>query len=226
MATTVAQDSFTEEGSGTAALTTHTPEVGTAWTLDYSGVAGGLLIDKTNDRVSCPIPPDSSGEDGGGWGVVSPDVTGEVDVYLTSDDGYYCGPVVRRVSSTTHYRIWANKTALYLYRRTSGADTVIASVSKLSGATKFRLQASGVSPTTLRVKAWLSSGSEPEEWGIDTTDNTAANQNAIGKVGISASSYDDGEGYVGGAKVDDFLATTPSADMYSPAVTLALTGMV
>jgi hypothetical protein len=204
---TVAQDSFTEAGSGTAALSTHTPETGTSWTADYVGSAGGILIDKTNDRAAATVPPNMSGLDGGGISVVAPDISGDVDVYLSTDDAYFGGPVVRRVSSTTYYFVQGSYNLFYLYRSTAGAWTEVASASKSIGASRYRLQASGASPTSLRLKAWLQSGSEGGSWGIDTTDNTAANQNTTGKVGIFVGSYDDGEGLIGATTADDFLAT-------------------
>lgn len=43
-------------------------------------------------------------------------------------------------------------------------------------AISIRVQAEGTSPTTIRARAWTTTGTEPTDWQLTTTDNTAALQ--------------------------------------------------
>ena len=49
-----------------------------------------------------------------------------------------------------------------------------------------KVEVSGTSPTTVKVKAWLNSNPEPTTWQISSTDSTSAMQVA-GPVGFKAS---------------------------------------
>ena len=77
MATTVRQDSFTEAGTGTANLNTHTAEVGGTWTQRQQT----MWIDKDADVARA----DNSGNYG--LYTLGDAITGEVDVYGTNKAG-------------------------------------------------------------------------------------------------------------------------------------------
>jgi len=87
-----------------------------------------------------------------------------------------------RVASTGAVAIWLVKTQ-------GGSETVLASTT-VAGLTyaagdtlNLRLQVSGTSPSSLKVKAWTSGRSEPTSWTLSGTDSTAALQSA-GSIGL------------------------------------------
>jgi PKD repeat protein len=70
-------------------------------------------------------------------------------------------------------------------------ETVIGSEKTASGLSvapnqplRIRVQAIGANPTTLRVKTWLASASEPSAWNVTVTDADAALQGS-GTVGVA-----------------------------------------
>jgi PKD repeat protein len=87
-----------------------------------------------------------------------------------------------RIASNGAVSIWLVKTE-------GGAETVlgsttVAGLTYAAGETlNLRLQASGTSPTSLKVKAWKSGSSEPTAWTLSASDSTAALQSA-GSIGL------------------------------------------
>jgi len=63
--------------------------------------------------------------------------------------------------------------------------TVPGAATANSAAVKVRLQVVGVTPTTIRAKAWSATGTEPAAWQLTATDSLAGLQ-APGSVGMNA----------------------------------------
>ncbi len=112
-------------------------------------------------------------------------------------NGIYLYLVGRHVSTNNEYRarirILSNNTVALAVTKlaNSATETVIGSEVTLTGVTytpgmmlNVRYQVTGTSPTTLRLKAWPSSSTEPTAWRITTTDNTSGLQSA-GSVGVT-----------------------------------------
>ena len=89
-------------------------------------------------------------------------------------------------------RVQANGSVRAGFARTSatGVQTVLGTDVTISGLTyavgdilKVRAQATGTSPTTVRVKVWKSTATEPAAWTATATDSTAGLQ-ALGSIGL------------------------------------------
>ena len=103
----------------------------------------------------------------------------------------------------------AVQAGLRRYTSPSAADVTAAvgtGITYTAGSTlNVRLQVTGTSPTTLRMKIWPASGSEPANWQVTGTDSTASLQ-AAGAPGVRS--------YQGGSptnlpivmQVDNFVA--------------------
>ena len=115
--------------------------------------------------------------------------------------GLTAAVVGRLVSSGNDYRATARfnpagTITLTVSRVVAGAATNLGTAVTVPGLTyvagtsiSVRLQVTGVAPTTLRARAWLTGASEPTTWAISATDSTAALQVAgsVGLVGYLAS---------------------------------------
>ena len=125
----------------------------------------------------------------------------EVLATITSDKtptggGQYVSIIGRRVSSTSDYRAKVRMAAggavaVWLTRNASGTETVLTSAT-LTGVTyaandqlRVRLQVTGTSPTTVRVKVWKVGTTEPAAWRLTSTDGTGGFQTA-GAAGLYA----------------------------------------
>ena len=89
-------------------------------------------------------------------------------------------------------RVLANGSIRAGFARTSatgvqtvfGPDITIPGLTYAAGETlKVRAQATGTSPTTVRVKVWKSTANEPAAWTATATDSTAGLQ-ALGSIGL------------------------------------------
>jgi PKD repeat protein len=89
-------------------------------------------------------------------------------------------------------RVLANGSIRAGFARTSatgvqtvfGPDVTIPGLTYAAGETlKVRAQATGTSPTTVRVKVWKSTATEPAAWTATATDSTAGLQ-ALGSIGL------------------------------------------
>ncbi len=123
-------------------------------------------------------------------------------VTLTTDKvgtggGIYLNVVGRRISAGSEYtgrvKLLANNSVgIAVTRVVSGTETVLGGETVLSGVTyaagtqlKVRLQVEGTGTTTLRLKVWPATGTEPATWQVVRTDTTAALQ-AAGAVSLKA----------------------------------------
>jgi hypothetical protein len=105
--------------------------------------------------------------------------------------------VLRRVSSTTEYRIKLrlppNGNVLLQASSVSGnVETAIGSEVLVAGLNhtpggfiRVRAQISGSSPTTIRIRAWADGTTEPSTWQYSAT-NSAAGLQVAGAVGLRA----------------------------------------
>ena len=217
---TAASDTFTEGGTGTANLSTHTAETGGAWVKRWTepGYTRDLLIDRTNDRMTLPS----------GFGVYG-DASLRDTAYsvgsVTVGDGYIEAQLpagslgtswlMLRMDPTnpdTFYFVKALGTTLYLFRNTDYSYVQITTAPGTSGDW-YRFRAAGSSPTTLQVERRTTQGALGTGWHIDTTDNTAANQILAGYVGLIGE-YDDDTGDVSG--------TADNLTVWSEAASVAL----
>ena len=189
-ATVFAQDDFgrtVANGWGSA-------DVGGPWNL--GGPAARWSVSGGQGRVSL--------NGGNGYTAYLPDVsstTTEVSGVVTTDKvptggGQYVSVIGRRVSSSVDYRAKIRmasngQVAVWVTRNAAAGETVLTSatlpgVSYAAGdQLKVRLQVTGTSPTTLRVKIWKSTVTEPAAWSLTSTDSTAGFQVA-GSIGMYA----------------------------------------
>jgi hypothetical protein len=103
--------------------------------------------------------------------------------------------VLRRTSSGDGYRAKIRLTPdgdvrATFTRVTNGNEANVATavvvpgvVPTANGWIRLHVQVSGVSPTTLRLKAWPDGSAEPSAWAVTQTDSTAALQVA-GGIGL------------------------------------------
>ncbi|HEY3407819.1 MAG TPA: PKD domain-containing protein [Propionicimonas sp.] len=104
---------------------------------------------------------------------------------------------------------------LYLVKVVSGAETTLTSVTLGSAFTytvgstlQIRVQATGVSPTTVRAKVWKTTQTEPAAWQLTTTDSTAGLQTA-GGVGLVTFLSGTSTNFPIVVSFDDLLVTVP-----------------
>lgn len=163
-------------------------DVGGAWTVSsgsafsVNGTAGTLSSNKGSGRSAYLRS-------------VSSDAT-DLTFTLGSDklvtgSGLYVSTIGRHVAGAGDYRAVVRlqsdgTVALRLSRMTeSGAETVLQPSTVVGGvsyspsaALRVRLQVTGTSPTTVRVKVWKAGTTEPAAWTASATDATAALQTA------------------------------------------------
>ncbi|THG30797.1 beta strand repeat-containing protein [Naasia lichenicola] len=180
--TTYATDTFGRTVTGGLG----TAEVGGAWTLGSS--ATNYAVNGSTARITVPA---GSTRLAYLAGVSSTDTDMQATASVTrpTSGSVYAGVIARRVG-TADYRARAVVAAagtvtLQVLRTDTTLSTV--SVSGLSVATgdqlRIRVQAVGISPTTLRAKVWKVGATEPTAWQVTTTDSTA-NLQSNGYVGL------------------------------------------
>jgi len=108
---------------------------------------------------------------------------------------HYVYGIARRVSATNAYRIKvriATTGALFIQATAlvNNVETSIGSEVQVPGLThapntfvRVRAQLSGTNPTTIRIRAWAQTGTEPTTWQYTATNSAAALQ-APGGVGV------------------------------------------
>ncbi|TNM61051.1 PKD domain-containing protein [Streptomyces sp. NP160] len=190
--TVLAQDSFgrtTTGGWGSA-------DTGGAWTVgggagnfSVTGGAGQAVVPAAGSTVSAYLNTVRS---------TSSDTVVQLSPDRLADGGglftYLSG---RRISSTADYRakvkllsggkVSVGLTALKGASSDSvlAADTVVPTTYSAGSSLSVRLQVTGTSPTTVRVKVWATGTAEPTAWTLEATDSTAALQVA-GGLGVSS----------------------------------------
>lgn len=114
---------------------------------------------------------------------------------LPAGNGAYISVLGRRVEGAGDYRakvhvLDSGQVAISIQRTSSkGKETPLTAAKVIWNLTttpkqglRVRLQATGTDPTTLRARAWPTSGIEPDEWAVTAKDSNASLQRA-GSVG-------------------------------------------
>jgi len=171
-----------------------TADRGGAWSLTgvgskYSVTAGvASMTAKAGETDAAVLPAVSSSDT-------------DLRVTLTADklatgNGSYVGVIGRRVGTNAEYqarlRVRADGSVAVSLLALNGSPTVIvlrpevapSGVSVAGGAkVTARVQVTGTSPTTFRMKVWPAAGTEPAAWQVSIADSTSALQ-ARGAVGL------------------------------------------
>ena len=185
----VGNDTFTR----TSASGWGTADLGGVWGL--SGSATNFTVQGGVGRVN--VAPGSTPRARLPIAVQDVDVSAAVALDHLSDMGVARSFLAARTVGTTsdyylnvRYAV-TGAVSLQLQRRVAGVETTLASAT-LAGTTyvpgqklNLRLQAQGVSPTTLRAKAWIAGQPEPAAWQVTATDSAPELQVA-GGIGIGA----------------------------------------
>jgi hypothetical protein len=221
--TVVAQESYA--GSPATNIDGSSLDIGGTWDVTTLIGTGGYTFTYVGDgtgRHGVQLPSGSRLLSAQASGVSF----GDGDVYLTSDkDSYdeedgsvvygsvYSGILLRKGSGADAYRVTVSDNAVILYRITAGVASIVASVTytayTASYNARYRVNVSGYSPTTFKIRAWTLDQPEPSTWDIETTDNTSANQ--IQSGGVGTATYSIRSSISSSAAIfDDFLATTGS----------------
>jgi hypothetical protein len=168
-----------------------TADTGGAWASTSSAIS------VSNGTGNLPMAAAGSGPSVylGSLSSTSTDTTATVTAdKVGTGGGISMSTVGRRVSSTIDYRGLVQPTStgkvnIALESENAGTQTILKSGS-LAGVTftpnlalNVRLQVTGTNPTTLSLKVWPTTATEPTAWQLTTTDATAALQTA-GSVGF------------------------------------------
>ena len=153
-----------------------------------------------------------------------------------STDNYIYAIVGRLIDTSNYYRLDVRLndtgTVTFFVRYViAGAVTTIgmsvdSSWTYTAGATiKVKAEFEGVSPTTIRLKAWLSTDSEPASWDRTETDSAATALQTSGSAGTRL--LPSAAAYVTTAYLDNFLVTSIAATGGSAGMSGAVvTGLV
>lgn len=185
---------------------------GTAANFDVNGSAGTVVLSAGNTRAATLDTVSAQN--------VESVVTLETNKTAVGTNQFFY-VVLRRIDSSTEYRAkvrFGTNGLVYLQfnRVTGGTETAIGSEVVVPGLThqantpiNVRVQATGTTPTTLRMRVWATSQAEPTNWQYSSTDSTTALQ-AAGSVGLRF--------YIGSAttnspvlfSVDQWSVTSPT----------------
>ena len=190
--TPYATDTFNRtvsNGLGTAVVGGAWSTVGTASSLSVAPGSASFAMPSLGSQVGAYLGSVSKTDN-------ETDVTLGIDKAATGG-GVYVYVAGRRVSSTNEYdarvRFGAGHAVGIAITKLAGSSTVVVvspevlltGVSYSPGMSmKVRFQATGLNPTTLRLKVWVSTATEPTAWQMVATDTTAGVQHA-GSVGIT-----------------------------------------
>ncbi|MGO4592525.1 PKD domain-containing protein [Leifsonia sp. 2TAF2] len=179
----IAQDGFertTANGWGTA-------DIGGAWTL-----SGGATSFNTTNGLGQQVAAAGATKTATLNTVTS--TRSDVTVTISADKaatggGIYYSAIGRMVGSADYEgRVWVKAGGAVQLQLLQGSTSLTAA--NIAGLTvnagdqlKVRVQVFGTSPTTVRAKVWLASGTEPANWTLSATDSTAALQVA-GTTGL------------------------------------------
>jgi PKD repeat protein len=185
----LASDSFNR----TVASGLGTADVGGPWTSSANvSVSGGA------GRLALPAAANTAGGYLGSIARTDTDTAVTASFDKVADGGGVLLQVLgRRVSATAEYRgrlrvLPSGAVTVSLTKLDAGAETFLQTEVTLPGVTyaadrqlRVRLQVTGTSPTTIRMKAWPADAAEPADWQVTATDSAAALQ-ADGSVGLRA----------------------------------------
>jgi PKD repeat protein len=185
-ANSLAQDAF----GRTLASGWGTADLGGAWTI--TGNAASLSVGSGVGKIS--ISPGSTRTAVLG-SLSSTDSDTQVTMSLGSvptGNGSFTDVIGRKVGSSLYIgEVWVKSTgAVYAVLEQGSGVLKTAQVAGLTYTAgtqlQVRLQTTGISPTTIRMKVWPVGQTEPSAWLVTATDTTAALQ-AAGSVGLQSS---------------------------------------
>jgi hypothetical protein len=198
----LAQDTFTEAGTGTTELYNHTPEVGGSW--DSSNV----YVNKDTDTLVTTYS--DTGE-----GFLRSVLISNASIYFTASAGSTVDYPIALLAKITG-DINPSYYMLLVYRGSSTyweysldrvsfggpPETISSGISTVAFGNNARMLffVSGYSPTTLKVKVWAATDEEPNSWLDTQTDNNGSNQHESGYFGLALAA--DASGVTSG---DDLL---------------------
>jgi hypothetical protein len=187
--TVVARDSFGGDGAGWG-----TADTGGAWVV-VSGSTSAFTRSGSQALLSSPMTVSMAAI----LGVLVRDVDATVTLSMPDVSGsgnLYGYMLLRRASSSSNMRV-----GLYL---TPAGDIVIrgqdaagqylfpdvaTGLTSAGGeALRLRVLVTGSSPTTIRVRAWKASASEPSAWAVTSTSSLSGIQGA-GAIGLRTINY-------------------------------------
>ena len=187
-----ASDSFTRTVSGGWG----TAPSGGSWATSNGAL---LSVSSSTGVVSAGSPGASGYAYLSGVSVTDGDTTAAFSANKApTGSGFMANVIARRVGVNVEYRGRAridNQGHVYVgaFKLTSsagpvaiGAEVQVLGLSFTAGSSLLvRVQATGVNPTTVRIKAWTPGTAQPSTWAVSVTDSTAALQ-AKGSVGLQA----------------------------------------
>jgi DNA-binding beta-propeller fold protein YncE len=204
----VAEDTFTEAGTGVADLSTHTPELGGLWVRAFGGGnypdAAFIDIDKDNDWAepsgSIPLDAWDYGEAVYRVATIADGfVEGRLDM---GSNGGKSGLVIRQ-SGATYYDNFFVFFGGSLYRMTGGTISYIGN--HIYSGPWYRMEVSGTNPTKITLRSSATREGLDSEYGTVYNSSTAGNQMVSGYVGILGTAEDQ-SGMVYSGPVDGFRA--------------------
>ena len=171
---------------GTADLGGAWTTTGTASAFSVAPGAGTIRHASAGSQVTATLPGASS---------TDTDLTFGFNVDKLSA-GYYLSAIGRRTPAGNLYqatiKLASSSINVSLTKTVSGTQTTLVAARTLPGVTytaamplKVRLQVTGTAPTTIRVKVWPASGTEPTSWLETTTDTTTALQ-STGTIALTS----------------------------------------
>ncbi len=210
----LASDTFSRNIAGTFGVA----DVGGAWSVPGGASSSSFAVDGTEGTIVIG----AAGQAREAW--LAAVTTDDADVELTTwidkaptGAGFYVELAGRRVNETNAYRgvliFRSDGTVTCSLAYDPGSVTIAQADTGLTASPgerlRARFQASGRSPTRLRIKVWKTAAAEPTGWTLDKTDDTASLQVA-GTVGVYA--YLSGSATTAPvtASIDDFLARVTS----------------
>ena len=171
-------------------------DVGGSWSV-YGTAAGNFSVGGGAASLSLPSAGLRTGAYLPSVSTTDADTTLAVTTDKANDQTLFVSVIGRRVATNTEYRgklrlVPGRAVGVQLTRLAgSTTETVIGPEIYPSGLTftpgtrlRVRLQVTGTSPTTLRMKVWPEGSAEPAAWTVSATDSTDGLQVA-GAVGVT-----------------------------------------
>jgi len=211
IAVVVAADTFTR----TVASGLGTAETGGAWTLGGS-VPSASVVDGSGRLAPAAARTNTYKLDSAA--AINTDLVHTIWLEQAPNGGGATLWTTVRSTATGDYRVRLGINSAGTMKaslaKVVGTETALTTAVTVPGGSysanqklRIRIQAVGSAPTTLRVKIWPATGTEPVAWLASTTDNTPALQRP-GSIGL-ASNLLGSSGQI--IRIDDLVATTGQA---------------
>jgi hypothetical protein len=181
----IASDTFTEPVN--TPIVNHTPDSGGPWTIRYVFPlsTSSFEVEAASDLLIIAGDYYLSDDYGNrtATAVIEELGDGYIQGYLGSGGYFNPGLIIRQPSgdTDTYYIVVGG----ILYRSTNNIWTGLGNTGGASGDW-YRIQATGTSPTYLKIERRTTENALGTGWHLETTDSTSANQTAIGGAGVYA----------------------------------------